>query len=108
MGVTATYSSVVFGPPPGAASNRLLSKGILPSRAAEDSPRGEESTGSMLATRRGGGFEPRNPFDFTRSAGGVRLNRLLCGTRLREGSDRHQPLLDARAPAEVGVSDRIG
>jgi hypothetical protein len=107
MGVTATYSSVVFGPPPGAAANRLLSKGILPSRAAEDSPRGEESTGSMLATRRGGDLNPRNPFEFTRSAG-VRLDRLLCGTRLREGSYRHQPLLDDRAPAEVGVGDRMG
>ena len=51
MGVTASYPSVVFGPPPGAASNRLLSKSILPSRAAEDSPRGEEPTGSMLARR---------------------------------------------------------
>ena len=58
MGVTATYPSVVFGPPPGAASNRLLSKSILPSRAAEDSARGEEPTGSMLATRRGGDLNP--------------------------------------------------
>ena len=107
MGVTATYSSVVFGPPPGAAANRLLSKSILPSRAAEDSPRGEESTGSMLATRREGDLNSRSPSEFTRSAG-VRLNRLRCGTRLCEGSDRHQPLLDARAPAEVGIGDRIG
>jgi hypothetical protein len=35
--------------------------GILPSRAAEDSARGEESTGSMLATRRGADLNLRNP-----------------------------------------------